>query len=187
MVSRLLANVVAHPHDDKYKRVRLSNAKIYAAIGQQPVALRLLRLCGFAPVGDGETLQISIAEAGGIGEVEAALEVVREAEAGPNNAAEGGVSQAAAPQTAANATAATVAAGTAAAAGTATATAVAAPTVAAAAGDVATRQQPQLQTHSRTPLLQARLSANLHAWHLTIDVSHCLSCVCPCMTSDIHA
>ena len=49
------AGCVSH----RYRRVRLANAKVDAALRPQPAARRLLELCGFVASADGEHLDMA--------------------------------------------------------------------------------------------------------------------------------
>ena len=53
------AGCVSH----RYRRVRLANAKVDAALRPQPAARRLLELCGFVASADGEHLDMADAAA----------------------------------------------------------------------------------------------------------------------------
>jgi len=47
ILCKLLGNILANPEDDKYRKIRLSNAKINAAIVQVPGAIDILLAVGF--------------------------------------------------------------------------------------------------------------------------------------------
>ena len=81
LLRRLLGNVLAHPDEPKYRRVRLSNPKLSAVLAPSPAALRVLRLGGFTAVDDGEHVEIGDAAAHDASRLNLALEAVQKAEA----------------------------------------------------------------------------------------------------------
>ena len=77
MVDRLLQNVLGSPDEAKYRRVRLANAKIDAALRPQPAARWLLELCGFAASADGEHLDMADAAARDCARLKFAREIIK--------------------------------------------------------------------------------------------------------------
>mmetsp|Transcript_18412 Transcript_18412/g.60199 ORF Transcript_18412/g.60199 Transcript_18412/m.60199 type:complete len:422 (+) Transcript_18412:900-2165(+) len=92
LLSKLVANVLGAPAEPKYRKVRLSNPKIAAALGASPAAHALLQLCGFrlAEGGDfAELAEVEAADTGALEECAALLAQAEEwathAEAGPSD------------------------------------------------------------------------------------------------------
>ena len=59
LISKLLSNVASNPAEQKFRKVRLTNAKVSEALARAPAAShRLIQLCGFSLCGDGESVEM---------------------------------------------------------------------------------------------------------------------------------
>jgi len=54
VLARLLSNLLTNPHEPKYRSLKLTNAKVQAAVAQPPGGLEFLEACGFALRAEGE-------------------------------------------------------------------------------------------------------------------------------------
>eukprot|EP00930_Biecheleria_cincta_P070337 TRINITY_DN57979_c0_g1_i1.p1 TRINITY_DN57979_c0_g1~~TRINITY_DN57979_c0_g1_i1.p1 ORF type:complete len:238 (-),score=50.04 TRINITY_DN57979_c0_g1_i1:37-681(-) len=60
IMEKLIQNVVKNPADDKYRRIKLTNAKIAAAITDVPGAVDALKQMGWIETPDGLSLPMSV-------------------------------------------------------------------------------------------------------------------------------
>ena len=63
LIKNILQNIVAHPYDDKFRSIKLSNPKLSEKIVQVKGALDILLLCGFSRVRENNEEYIKLYDA----------------------------------------------------------------------------------------------------------------------------